>query len=113
MTMDLERLIREYEAGVQHPDASGMEHLNLLMVRSSMAQAEAELTSAQRLRLEKADRILFAEADRFLQAIQHIADLESWRAQENATPEEWWWYLDVIVHLPGAMARPEKQTVTA
>jgi len=113
MTKDPERLIRDYEAGVEHPDVSGMEHLNLLLVRSSLAQLEAELTDTQRDRLGKADQKLFVQAGRFLHAIQQIADLESWRAQEKATPEQWWWYLDVISHLPVAIGRPEKQVVAA
>lgn len=35
-----------------------------------------------------------------VQAIQRIADLEAWRRQQHTPPAHWWWYLDVLAHLP-------------
>jgi len=110
MTHDLETLISGYEAGVRHPDVSGMEHLNLLQVRSRLSRSDAEWTEAQRERVRKADQDLFEHAGRFLRAIQQIADLAAWRAQENAPTSHWWWYLDVITNLPIATMKPMKAT---
>ncbi|MBI4531280.1 MAG: hypothetical protein HY709_07125 [Candidatus Latescibacteria bacterium] len=97
---DLERLLRGYEAGTRHPDVSGMEHLNLLQVRSRLAELEPDLTGEQHQRLTRADRALYRQAAEFLRAIEAIADLASWRAQEAVPVTHWWWYLDVISHLP-------------
>lgn len=95
-----EKLLVSYEAGVRHPEVSGMEHLNLLQIRSSLADLAPELTEAQHERLKKADQELLASANEFLYAIRQIADLDSWRTQEDVPPAHWWWYLDVIVNLP-------------
>ncbi len=101
---DPRKLIVSYRAGVQHPEASGMEHLNLLQIRSRLASLMPELSATQREQVIKADQELLTSADKFYQAIQQIADLSSWRAQENISPSHWWWYLDVIIHLPEPMA---------
>jgi hypothetical protein len=97
---DPEKLIASYLAGIRHPEVSGMEHLNLLQIRSSLADLSPKLTEVQSERLKKADQELLAKANEFLCAIQQIADLESWRIQENVSPAHWWWYLDVIINLP-------------
>lgn len=106
---DPERLVIRYVAGVHHPEVSGMEHLNLLQIRSHLADSADELSEAQRGRVRKADQVLFARANDFLDAIQKIADLESWRAQEDVIPTHWWWYLDVIVNLPAQVTSETKQ----
>ena len=46
-----------------------------------------------------------AQSHRFLQAIRQIADLAAWREQQQATPDRWWWYLDVVAYLPLLGAR--------
>ena len=99
---ELNDLLTAYEVDVRFPDVSGMEHLDMLLNRSALAEAERTrlLTVEQHTRLAEADRILAAQAVRFHQAIQRIADLETWRHQEQAPPEHWWWYLDVVAQLP-------------
>ncbi len=96
----IERLLNAYEVDVLFPDVSGMEHLNMLQIRSDLAQNEAMLSEEQRQRLMAADRMLVSQADRFFESIRRIADLAAWREEEGVTPEHWWWYLDVIVRLP-------------
>ena len=93
---DPERLIASYQAGVRHPEASGMEHLNLLQIRSKLASLASELSTTQHERLQCADQQLLAGANEFLSAIQQIADLSSWRTQEQVPPSHWWWYLDKL-----------------
>lgn len=104
---NFDELITAYEVDVRFPDVSGMEHLQMLMTRSRIAEAEREyrLNSEQRLRLAEADQMLLSQAGRFYEAIQRIADLAAWRDQENITSEQWWWYMDVLVRLPQPAVR--------
>lgn len=95
-------LLTAYEVDVRFPDVSGIEHLDMLLTRSALAQADDDyrLSAEQHIRLAEADRILASQAGRFYQAIRRIADLEAWRRQEGAPPEQWWWYLDVLAQAP-------------
>ena len=91
----IEKDLSAYEADVEFPDVSGMEHLQMLMTRSALHRVEAQLTPAQKKRLAKADESLLQQADLFYQAVQTIADLARWReTEEGVTPEHWWWYLE-------------------
>jgi len=97
---DYETFVFAYEVDVQYPDVSGMEHLDMLLTRSRLAEVETALTKEQRSRLAKADKILATHALQFYAAIARIANLKSWREQENAPPDHWWWYLDVLAAAP-------------
>ena len=99
---EINDLLTAYEVDVRFPDVSGMEHLDMLLMRSELAKAERShtLTAEQAHRLAEADRILSSQAGRFYQAIRRIADLAAWRQQEGAPPQEWWWYLDVLAQAP-------------
>ena len=101
---ELNDLLTAYEVDVRFPDVSGMEHLDMLLMRSELAKVERSglLTVEQARRLAEADRILAAQAGRFYQAVRRIADMEAWRQQEGASPHEWWWYLDVLAQAPTA-----------
>lgn len=102
MTTNIDDMITVFEVDVRFPDLSGMEHLDMLLNRSELARAEqaGQLSDEQRLRLAQADRILLEQVERFYGSIKHIADLESWRRQEDAPPEHWRWYLDVLAQVP-------------
>ncbi len=54
--MNYKELITAYEADVQFPDVSGMEHLDMLMARSEIARNEAHLSDAERQRVLNAER---------------------------------------------------------
>jgi len=95
-----DQLVAAYEVDVRFPDVSGMEHLEMLRTRSDIARGETHLTAEQRARLVEADKLLLQQARRFYQAIQRIADLETWRRQQGIPPVYWWWYLDVLAQLP-------------
>lgn len=101
----LNDLLTAYEVDVRFPDVSGMEHLDMLLIRSELATADRDhlLTIEQCARLAEADRILASQAGRFYKAIRRIADLEAWRRQESAPPEHWWWYLDVLAQAPSSV----------
>ena len=103
-------LIAAYEVDVQCPDVSGMEHLEMLMTRSEISRNELHLSGEERERILNADRVLLQNARQFYESIQAIADLDSWRRDENVSPTHWWWYLDVIVKLPMRIELPPKSS---
>jgi hypothetical protein len=82
--MSYKELISAYEADVQFPDISGMEHLDMLMTRSEIARNEAHLSDEERQRVLNADRLFLQRAEQFYASIQDIADLASWRRDESA-----------------------------
>lgn len=100
----IEQLLAVYEVGVTDPDISGMEHLDMLLTRSALAGVADQLSNAQKTRLLRADSQLAHHAAAFYSAIARVADLKSWREQENAPAEHWWWYLDVLVAVPVPLA---------
>ena len=85
----------------------------MLLTRSKIAKGERYLTDEQRARLAKADQVLLQQAGRFYQAIQKIADLETWRRDENAPTSHWWWYLDVLAQVPALTPAREPELVAA
>jgi hypothetical protein len=97
---DYDDLIASYEVGVRFPDVSGMEQLDMLLTRSRIAEGEAGLTKEQRERLSEADRLLLQRAADFCGAIETVADLATWRAEQQAPAAHWWWYLDVLAQIP-------------
>jgi len=98
--MSYKDLITAYEADVQFPDVSAMEHMDMLMTRSEIASNELHLSDEERRRVLNADRLLLQQAEQFYASIQDMADLSSWRRDESVATTHWWWYLDVIVQLP-------------
>ena len=104
MTNTIEQLVTAYEVGVQDPEVSGMEHLDMLLTRSQLARMVDQLSTLQKVRLAKADQTLTRQADKFYRSIARVADLKSWRDQENAPPSHWWWYLDVLAEVPMLLA---------
>ena len=103
-------LIAAYEADVQFPKVSGMEHLDMLITRSEISRNELHLSDEERERVVNADKVLLQNARQFYESIQAIADLASWRRDENVPPTHWWWYLDVIVKLPMPLEMPTKSS---
>lgn len=97
-----ERLLA-YEVDTDFLEISGMEYLEMLYNRSEIAELEDQLSNVQKARLAQADQRLIRDAHLFYAAIQSIANLKRWREQDNASPNHWWWYLDVLAAAP----RPE------
>lgn len=93
-------LIAAYEVDVRFPDVSGLEHLDMLRVRSELARYESDLTAEEQMRLLEADKVLLRQIRHFYRAIHEIADLDTWRRDENIPITHWWWYLDVLAQLP-------------
>ncbi len=97
---ELEKWLQAYEIDVRFPDVSGMEHFDMLMMRSKIAQNHNRLTNEQQKRLTEADTVLIQQASQFYQAIAAIADLAQWRTEVRVSFSDWWWYLDLLAHLP-------------
>jgi hypothetical protein len=76
--MNYDELVREYEVDVEFPDVSGIEHLDMLLARSEIANIEHHLTDEQRQRVYKADKQLVEHAQQFYESIQRIASLAQW-----------------------------------
>lgn len=100
----IEQLLSAYEVGVTDPEISGLEHLDMSLTRSALANVADQMSSVQKTRLSRADTQLAQHAVAFHRAIARVANLKSWREQENAPSEHWWWYLDVLVAAPVQLA---------
>ena len=99
-------LLRHYRVDVEHPDVSGFEHLEMLQVRSQLAQLEATLSPQERAYLDEADRRLLQQAAAFHAELARITSLGEERARRQPPPSHWWWYLDVLVQLPSPPTQP-------
>ncbi len=98
--IEIEEWLNQYEADVRFPDVSGMEHLDMLLTRSRIAAHQEEMMPEQHIRLLEADRQLYSNAEAFFRAIARVADLSVWRNDSAVSPEDWWWYLDVLASVP-------------
>ncbi len=96
----MNKYLNDYLAGVQSPGASGFEHLNTFMVRDKLFDQNDMLTAAERAALLQADRQLLEQTALFLSALEQITTLAYERERRGASSERWWWYLDVVSHLP-------------
>ena len=96
----IELWLTQYETDVRFSDVSGMEHLDMLITRSNIAANRDMLTSEQLNRLLVADETLYQNVERFTRAITVVGGLAEWRSTRVISPEEWWWYLDVLVSIP-------------
>ncbi len=97
---ELERLLTQYETDVRFPDVSGLEHFDMLLSRSRIAERRDNLNAEQSARLADADQRLLHNAKQFNQAILAVADLTAWREETDVSPDHWWWYLDVLTNVP-------------
>jgi hypothetical protein len=100
-----ERLLKDYAISVHHPQVSGFEILELLDLRSRIAELEAELTEGERRRLEEADSLFLKSANRFYESLSQVADLAEMREQVGASPSHWWWYLEKLVQVEKVVTR--------
>ncbi|MBP9502854.1 MAG: hypothetical protein KBF17_11900 [Candidatus Promineofilum sp.] len=96
----IELWLTQYETDVRFPDVSGMEHLDMLLTRSRIAEHKDDLSAEQSARLADADQRLLHNARQFNRAILAVADLTAWREDAGVSPDHWWWYLDVLTNVP-------------
>lgn len=102
----MNELLKRYTVAVEHPDVSGFEHLEMLMIRDKLACQAASLSPHERERLALADRRLVAQAAAFHAELSRITSLQYERRQRDVSPSRWWWYLDVLVHFPQPVPEP-------
>jgi hypothetical protein len=99
-------LLRHYVVDIEYPDVSGFEHLEMLQVRSQLAELEAMLSPQERACLDAADQRLLQQAAAFHAELARITSLAEERARRRPPPSHWWWYLDVLAQLPSLSAQP-------
>lgn len=98
--------LNDYVVGVQASGVSGFEHLHTLLLRDKLYEQDAQLDAEEKAQLLNADQRLLQHSPEFLVEIERITTLEYERSQRQSPPERWWWYLDVIIHLPN-LDKPE------
>lgn len=96
----MNRLLAHYCVDVHHPEVSGAEHLEMLQIRDRLAELAPALTSKEQEALTEADRLLVEQAAAFYQELLRFLDLATYRRDHSIPPARWWWYLDVLSHLP-------------
>ena len=99
-------LLRHYAVDVEHPNVSGFEHLEMLQIRSQLAELEATLSLQERAYLDTSDRRLLQQATAFHTELARITNLAEERARRQPPSSHWWWYLDVLVQLPAPSVQP-------
>ena len=92
----MNRLLVHYGVDVQHPEVSGAEHLEMLLIRDRLAEIESTLTSGEQAALAEADRLLVEQAPAFYQELLRFLDLATYRREHGIPPTRWWWYLDML-----------------
>ena len=98
-------ILKKYKIAVEYPDVSGFEVLEILDMRSKLAEIENSLTDSEKATLEHADEILLDNLELFYEKIQEIGYLPELRKRAKALPSHWWWYMDKFVDRVAAPAR--------
>ncbi len=97
--------LAHYRVDVQHPEVSGAEHLEMLQLRDQLAGLALTLTPEEQDMLAEADRVLVTQAAAFVQELQRFLNLPAYRHEHAISPARWWWYLDVVCHVPRFASR--------
>ncbi len=90
-------IIEDYAVDVEFSQVSGFEILEMLDLRSEIAEREKFLSETERRRLEEADRQFLHHAHEFHANVSKVANLEEERRRNNVPPSHWWWYLEELV----------------
>jgi len=98
-------ILKYYEVAMEYPDVSGFEVLEILDMRSKLAEIENALTASEKVILEHADEILLDNLESFYKNIQEIGNLPELRRRAKVLPSHWWWYMDKFVNRESAPAR--------
>jgi len=98
-TGDLENLVAEYVSGVENRQANDAR--TWLPVRDQIEAQWDSLTPEQAGRVEEADETLVENAGEVAarMAATEGGALRDLRAATPHSPEQWWWYLDVLSHV--------------
>ena len=96
----MNKYLQHYLIAVQHPEVSGFELLDMLMARDQLWQQWPSLSSQQQAQTTHADQQLLCHATTIVTELSQVIDLSDERQRRNPSPEQWWWYLDVLRHTP-------------
>jgi hypothetical protein len=72
----------------------------MLQIRDRLADLAATLTSEEQEALAEVGCVLVERAAAFYQELLRILDFAACRWEHGIPPARWWWYLDVVSHLP-------------
>ena len=95
-------LVEDYATSVRFPEVSGFEILELLRLRTRLAEVEQDLTVTQRATVEAADAAFLQNAPALYRQVSQVASLEALRKDAKVLPSHWWWYLDSLARVPAA-----------
>ena len=84
-------LLKSFTVGVNYPNVSGFEVLELLDARSAIAEIEGKLTQEEKVELEKADSLFLSNLDKFYKSVSKVADLHEMRKRAGIPPSNWWY----------------------
>ena len=93
----LQELLTYYSEEVHYPNVSGFEILELLDVRSEIAEKEEELILEERHKLKLADETFLRNVAKFYASVAEVANLAEMRETANVPPSHWWWYMEKLV----------------
>lgn len=96
----MNQLLAHYCVDVRHPEVSGAEHLEMLKIRDRLVDIEPTLTPEEQLRLADADQALVKQAAVFYEELSRFLNLAEQRQTYGIPASRWWWYLDVVRHVP-------------
>ena len=95
-------LVQRYATSLRFPDVSGFEVLDLLRLRSRLADIEHELTPAERTALEAADTTFLHNVQALYRQVSEVVTLETLRKEAGVRPSHWWRYLDSLTRVSAA-----------
>ncbi|RIK36902.1 MAG: hypothetical protein DCC55_25880 [Chloroflexi bacterium] len=96
----MNKYLKHYSIAVQNSNVSGFELLDMLMARDKLFQDWASLSPQERAQVAAADQQLLANAKAFMVELSMVTELSHERQRRGPTPEQWWWYLDVLSNTP-------------
>ena len=89
--------LKSFIVGVNYPNVSGFEVLELLDARSAIVEIESKLTHEEKVELEKADSFFLSNSNKFYKSVTQVADLHEMRKRARVPPSHWWWYIEKLV----------------
>ncbi len=72
----------------------------MLKIRDRLADLEPALTPQEQLSLADADQAFVEQAAVFYEEFSQFLNLAKQRQTDGIPPSRWWWYLDVVRHVP-------------
>jgi hypothetical protein len=103
----MNKLLEQYVVDVDFPNVSGIEHLNMLEIRTQLTALESTLSSEEREALAMADHKLAGRADQFFAELSRFINLADERRTRGVHSDWWWWYLDVLAKAPVTSRAPQ------